>query len=159
MTMEQILAQIRSFSGVLELAPQDGSGLPEISWGDHFFYYAPDGEIPHKRQPYATIVTKNYPNDGDSRLDEPGRWRMNVHAGTQLFTELLGYPPRSVDPSTIDFAEADVFIPHPLYGSLGWVAVVEPGERTTPRLLEVLRDAHLADRRRLECRSALRDTE
>lgn len=72
MTMEQILAQIRSFSGVLELAPQDGSGLPEISWGDHFFYYAPDGEIPHKRQPYATIVTKNYPNDGDSRLDEPG---------------------------------------------------------------------------------------
>lgn len=63
---------------------------------------------------------------------------MNVHAGTQLFTELLGYPPRSVDPSTIDFAEADVFIPHPLYGSLGWVAVVEPGEWTTPRLLEVL---------------------
>lgn len=159
MTMEQILAEIRSFDGVLELAPQEGSGHPEISWGDRFFYYAPDGEVPHNRQPYATIVTKNYPNDEDSRLDEPGRWRVNVHAGSQLFTELLGYPPRSVDPSTIDFAEADVFMPHPLYGSLGWVAVVEPGERTTPRLLEVLRDAHLADRRRVERRNALRDTE
>ena len=57
MTLQQILAEVRTFDGILELAPQAGSDYPEIAWGDHFFYYAPDGQVP-RRQPYATIVTK-----------------------------------------------------------------------------------------------------
>ena len=54
---------------MLELAPEAGSDHPEISWGDYFFYYAPDGKIPRNRQPYATIITKNYPDDIQSRLE------------------------------------------------------------------------------------------
>lgn len=42
MSMEQILEAVRGFDGVLELAPTAGSEYPEIAWGDHFFYYAPD---------------------------------------------------------------------------------------------------------------------
>jgi len=58
MSLDQILSELRSFDGVLELAPEAGSDHPEISWGDYFFYYGPDGRIPRNRQPYATIVTK-----------------------------------------------------------------------------------------------------
>jgi hypothetical protein len=154
MTMEQILSEVRSYTGVLELAPQAGSEHPEVSWGDFFFYYAPDGEIPRNRQPYATIITKNYPDDAESRLDALGRWRLNIHVGASVFTELIGYPPESIAQSTVDFSEADVFLPHPLYGAYGWVSVVNPGPATTARALEALREAHLADQRRVERRES-----
>lgn len=156
MTLEQLLAEIRTYVGVLELAPQPGSEHPEISWADHFFYYAPDGQIPLNRQPYATIVTKDYPGDAESHLDPPGRWRLNIHVGTALFTDLIGHSPEEVGPSVVDFGEADTFLPHPVYGASGWVAVINPGPRTSARVVAALRQAHLADRQRVERRAARR---
>jgi hypothetical protein len=160
--MERILSEIRSFDGVLELAPQPGSEHPEISWGDHFFYFAPDGQVPNNRQPYATIVTKNYPDDVDSRLDAPDRWRLNIHVGTKAAAELLRHASEhigdsamnhgAVDYRAADYGAADVFLPHPLYGAYGWVCVVNPAESTLDRALEALRSAHRDDRRRVERR-------
>lgn len=152
MTMEQILAEVRSYVGVLELAPSRGSEHPAISWGDHFFYFAPDHIIPRNRQPYATIITKDYPDDTSSRLGAPERWRLNIHVGLQVFTELVGYPAESIAKSVVDFSKTDVFLPHPLYGTHGWVSIVNPGASTTARALEALHQAHLADQRRVERR-------
>ncbi|WP_236796465.1 DUF6194 family protein [Amycolatopsis sp. GM8] len=154
MSMNEILVELRGFPGVLEIAPQPGSDFPEVGWGDHFFYYAPGGTVPRNRQPYATIVTKNYPGDAASRLDAPDRWRLNIHAGSALFAELIGYAPDRIDSAAVDFSAVDVFLPHPLYGPYGWVAIVNPGPRTSPRALSALREAHAADRRRVERRSA-----
>jgi hypothetical protein len=151
MSMDRILSEVRAFEGVLELAPGPGSEHPELSWGDHFFYYAPDGRIPRNRQPYATIVTKDYPEDTASGLDAPGRWRLNIHVGAPMFAELLGYGPDAIPPA-LDHTAADVLQPHPVYGPYGWIAVVNPGPRTLDRLLEALREAHAADRRRVERR-------
>lgn len=156
MTIERILEAVRAFDGVLELAPVEGSEYPEVAWGDHFFYYAPDGTIPQNTQPYATIVTKDYPDDTRSNLDPGGRWRLNIHVGAPRFTELTGESPRQFaarDVSGLDFSEEDVFLPHPVYGSLGWVAVVNPSGRTTVAALALLRDAHEEQRRRAERRS------
>jgi hypothetical protein len=150
MTMERILAAVRSFPGLLELVPQPGSEHPEISWGDFFFYYAPTGEVPRNRQPFATIIVKDYPDDTASRLDPAGRWRLNIHVGSQLFTELIGATPAGIVDSDIDFGEADVFLPHPLYGPSGWVSIVNPGPATTDRAVAALREAHLADQRRVD---------
>ena len=141
MTIEQILTAARGEPGVLELAPEAGSDHPEISWGDHFFYYAPDGAVPTNRQPYATIITKDYPDDSESQLDPPGRWRLNIHVGPAKLLELVG-------PGPHDLSAADEFLPHPLYGALGWVAVVNPGEKTMAAASHLLRDAHAADQRR-----------
>jgi hypothetical protein len=152
MSMDQVLGAARSFEGVLELAPSAGSGHPEISWGDHFFYYAPDGTVPQNTQPYATIVTKDYPGDTLSKLDGEGRWRLNIHAGVAKFEELIGETPRSFRPR--DFSESDAILPHPVYGELGWVAIVNPGARTMPTALALLRDAHEDARRRAERRAA-----
>lgn len=152
MTMEQILSEVRSYDGLLELAPLPGSEHPEISWGDYFFYYAPDGQVPRNRQPYATIVTKDYPDDTTSRLDGDDRWRLNIHAGSAVFADLLGYSPEQVEGSGVDYSTTDTFLPHPLYGSYGWVCIVNPWSATINRALEVLRGAHLADRQRAERR-------
>lgn len=153
MSMELLLKTIRAFDGVLELAPTEGSEFPEIAWGDHFFYYAPDGEVPGQAQPYATIVTKDYPDDAVSDLDPPGRWRVNIHVGRARFTELTGQDPRRPAASQ-DFSTADVILPHPVYGALGWIAVVNPSLRTTPTVVALLREAHDDAKRRAARRAA-----
>lgn len=151
MTMSQILQAFRCLDGILELAPCAGSDFPEIAWGDHFFYYAPDGQVPERQQPFATIVTKDYPEDTLSDLSGPDRWRLNIHVGTRAFTELIGEPPRS-EPAPRDYTEADVLLPHPVYRSQGWVAIVNPGPQTLEAALVLVRGAHAAARERSQRR-------
>lgn len=147
MSMEQIIATVRGFDGVLVFAPEEGSDVPELAWGDAFFYYAPDGRLPTTVQPYGTIVTKDYPDDTASALSPPGRWRVNIHVDRAVFRELTGEEPRSLGRPR-DFAAADEVLPHPVYGSLGWISVVNPGVRTTDTVVRLLRDAHEAARAR-----------
>lgn len=142
MSMQQIIETVRGFEGALVVEPRAGDGVPEHAIGDTFFYYAPDGVMP-KKQPYATIVTKDYPDDETSRLGD-GRWRVNINVGRRRLAELVD----GADP-----AAPDVLVAHPLYGALGWVAVVNPGVRTLPRVLELVREAHDAERRRMERRA------
>ncbi|WP_026550042.1 DUF6194 family protein [Arthrobacter sp. Br18] len=157
MTMQQVLDTVRAFDGVLELAPDEGSEFPEIAWGDHFFYYSPDGLIPQNTQPYATIITKDYTDDTFSNLGPNGRWRLNIHVGSARFTDLTGMSLRNFAPG--DFSEADMIIPHPVYGSLGWIAVVNPGDRTAAAVLALLRDAHEDERRRVDRRAQARSND
>ena len=152
MSMRQILETIRTFDGVVELAPGPGSGAPELAWGDHFFYYSycsnpSDGQVPQREQPNATAVTKDYPGDTLSRLDEPGRWRLNVHVGRSRFVELVGEDPRDESVGW-DLAADDVVLPHPVYRAQGWVSIVNPGERTSVLAVELARAAHEDARRR-----------
>ncbi len=147
MSMDQILETIRAFDGVFELAPVDGGPFPEISWGDHFFYYAPDGQVPRNGQPYATIVTKNYPDDSSSDLDRRDRWRLNIHIGRNAFTELVGADPRASS-AAVDFTAVDTVLPHPLYRGQGWISIINPDVRTHVLAVGLLREAHDAARRR-----------
>lgn len=146
MSMDQILQTLRSLDGVLELAPGPGSTYPELTWGDHFFYYAPDGRVPEREQPFATVVTKDYPDDTGSALDPPGRWRLNIHAGRTALAG-LAHDPDHADPST-----ADVVLPHPVHRAQGWVAVVNPAQRTRSLVARLLRQAHADAVRRAERR-------
>jgi hypothetical protein len=137
-TIQQILDTVRSFEGSLVLAPKVGSDYPEVAWGDYFLYYSVEGEVPERAQPYATIVTKNYPGDDRSDLDRAGRWRVNVQANRTERRQLLGHGSRDI--AAYDLAASDVFMPHPVYN--GWVVVVNPAARTTGPVIDLLRAAH-----------------
>ncbi len=152
MELQEVVDLVRTLEGSLVLAPEEGSAFPEIAWGDFFFYRAPDGQVPQNQQPYATIVTKDYPDDARSDLDPPGRWRVNVHVDRDMFAALVGDRTDLPDEA---YAEADAFLPHPVYGSLGWVSVVNPGERTGERVRELVRRAHEAAKARAERRASL----
>ena len=72
------------------------------------------------RQPDATIVTKNYPDDAQSRVEEAERWRLNIHVGSEPFAILWvirrtrsGQKGRSLPDGW--------FLPHP-DAPMGWVA-------------------------------------
>lgn len=139
MSLLEIVELVRTFDRSLVLAPEAGSAFPEIAWGDYFFYYARDGEVPANEQPYATIVTKDYPDDCSSHLDLPDRWRLNIHVGRQTLERLTVQP---VGRPAGDPAADDVVLPHPVYGALGWISVINPGEQTAALVSDLLRQAH-----------------
>ena len=99
MTMEEIISFVDGLDGVLTQRAHSGDGSPEIAWGDTFFYYAPDGVVPSATQPFATIVTKNYPGDETSRLDRPDVFRVNMAAGKEEFIAHVGRAPRDAVPN------------------------------------------------------------
>lgn len=149
MNIDDIIGHVAGLGGVLTVQPQPGDGSPQISRGDTFFYYAPDGVVP-TGQPFATIVTRDYPDDDRSRLDRPNAFRVNIAASTAMFHHLLGRDPREPttndtdDTGPGDLSIADVVIAHPVYGHLGWLAVVNPGQRTSSTVNELLEAAHHA---------------
>lgn len=130
MSIDEIIEFVNGLGGVLTLRPVSGDGSPDISWGDIFFYYSPDGVVPSATQPFATIVTKDYPEDALSQLDRPDTFRLNVVARKGAAVD-------GVDPSTVDSLFA-----HPVYGRMGWVSVVNPGPRTDAAVRELLVGAH-----------------
>ncbi|AZT92429.1 DUF6194 family protein [Brevibacterium aurantiacum] len=151
MSMHDYLERAREFEGVLELAPEEGGPFPEIAWGDHFFYYAPDGQTPQQGQPFATFVTKDYPDDALSELDRAGRWRLNIHVGRHRFVLLTGEEPRlsrDVSGTVWDFAATDTVIPHPVYRAQGWIAVVTPSRDSLAVIVSLLEQAHADAKRR-----------
>lgn len=146
MEIEQVIETVRGLDGALVVQPAEGDGSPTLAWGDTFLYHAPDGVVPERTQPWATITTKDYPGDEASRLG-PGRFRVNVHVGRDRAAEVV---------STEDPAEVDAIAAHPAYGALGWVSVVNPGERTAATLRRLLREAHEAARDRAARRERAR---
>ncbi|MGY2009082.1 DUF6194 family protein [Nocardia gipuzkoensis] len=141
MTIDEIIAFVSALDGVLTLTPGPGDGSPEISWGDTFFYYSPDGVVPTTTQPFATIVTKNYPGDEESHLDRPETFRVNINAGKEAFIQWTGHTPREPSPHH-DPSATDTVIPHPVYKSAGWLAIINPAHRTTTPTRELLRTAY-----------------
>lgn len=129
MTIDEIIEFMEGIDGVLTVRPAPGDGSPEISWGDVFFFHAPDGVVPQATQPFATIVTKNYPGDERSRLDRPDAFRVNIAAGKEAFGAWTGHAPGEPNPDH-DPGAVDTVFAHPVYGSAAWLAVVNPGPRT-----------------------------
>ncbi|NKY44246.1 DUF6194 family protein [Nocardia cerradoensis] len=156
MEINEIIEFVENLGGVLTLKPGPGDGTPEISWGDTFFYYAPDGVVP-RTQPFATIVTKNYPDDESSRLDRPNTFRLNIFAGKQAFTEATGHTPRDHAAISADPSIPDTLFPHPVYGAQGWLAAVNPGPHTATTITHLLQRAHHIARTRYERRESPAD--
>lgn len=153
MTLDDIVNLVRSFEGTVTQRPREGDGTPELAWGDAFFYYSPDGSIPTNTQPFATIVTKNYPGDELSRLDRPDAFRVNIVAGKQEFYRMLGVPPREAAHAPQADTD-DVLAAHPQYGAASWLSVVNPSSQTETRVRELLDAAYHGAKSRYERRQA-----
>ena len=146
MTQDDIIAFTTGLPGVVAVTADEASGAPEVAWGDSFFFYDPDGDAPaDRRMPFATIVTKDYDGfDTASNLNRPGMFRLNIAVGRTTFEELLGYPPSAHDAHSarFDYTAIDQLIPHPVYATQAWVAILNPDEQTAALAFSLLSDAH-----------------
>lgn len=152
MDIDAVIAHLESLGDVVVQRPGPGDGTPEVAWGDVFAHYSPDGSIP-AAQPFATVVTKDYPGEPSSGLDRPGAFRVNVHAGTAEFERRTGHAPGDDGGGGPAPTTADVVMAHPVYGAYGWLAVVDPGPATEDDVRDLLTGAHAMARARHERRS------
>ena len=116
--------------------------------GDTFFPHAPDGHLPERWMPWATLVTSDA-HDTASALDRPGVFRLNLGLPKARFAEL--FPPGRDH----DHRALDVVMPHPVYGGQYWVCVLNP-DASWPATQGLLREAHALAARRYENAAARR---
>jgi hypothetical protein len=118
-----------------------------VTSGTSFFFADPTDH----RLPFATIVTNNDYDDG-SDLDRPGVYRLNFGVGKDTFRSIFGSPAAesyadSPEPS-YDLTALDRLMPHPEYGRMFWVCVLNPSPATIETLRPMLAEAYERARRR-----------
>ncbi len=106
--------------------------------GGTFFFTDPEQKFP-----FATLST-NDEYDQASNLGRSGVFRLNIGVGKEAFRSLFG----AAGEAEHDFAAPDVLMPHPVYGKMYWVCVVNPGPATVEAVRTLLADAYAADLRR-----------
>ena len=161
-TETEIIEYVSGQPGIVTVTASKENSAPESAWGDTFFFYDPERNRPeNQRLPFATVVVHDYVGwDTESQLDRDGIFRVNIAVGRSGFEQLLGYPPaqHQAHHEEFDYAATDVFIPHPTYASQGWVSVLNPAERTSVQVRQLLDDAHALAVRRHERRLDARQT-
>lgn len=105
-----------------------------------FFFYNPDMSVPpDHRFPFVTLVTSDA-FDEFSNLNRPSVFRLNIGISKQTFRSIFGSPkPSSKDDDETegedtagdyDFTALDQVMPHPVYGRMYWVCVLNPSDET-----------------------------
>ena len=118
----------------------------KAAWGETSYFYNPDHVL--KRGTYfATIKEKDGENDRASELGRQGIWRLNIGVTKAAYQALFGpLPARPAKGGIIegpwDVTVRNVITPHPIYGWMGWVAVLSPSEETWKRCIPLLKVAH-----------------
>lgn len=146
LTHDDIITFVTRLPGVVSVTASEATGAPQVAWGDSFFFYDPDGDIPaNRRMPFATIVTKDYDGfDTASNLNRPGVFRLNISVGRATFEDLVGYSPRDhpAESERHDYTAFDQVIPHPAYAAQAWIAILNPDESTADLARSLLTQAH-----------------
>jgi hypothetical protein len=111
-----------------------------VASGDTFFFYNPDPTVPPDHMfPFVTLVTSDI-NDTFSDLNRESVFRLNIGVSKQTFQSLFGVPERRAgkknaaesddDQSQYDFTAFDQIMPHPVYGKMYWVCILNPSDET-----------------------------
>jgi len=103
---------------------------PKTSWGETSFFVNPGLKLPSGAY-FATVKEKDGENDKASDLDRPGVFRLNFGPGRPAFTKSFGAAPARPAKGEIirgdwDFRSLDTLLPHPVYGWMGWMCILNP---------------------------------
>ncbi len=107
-----------------------------VASGDTFFFYNPVSELPPDHMfPFVTLVTSDI-NDPFSDLNRPSVFRLNIGVSKQTYRSLFGAG--GGDDSAYDFTALDQLMPHPVYGRMYWVCVLNPSDATFQEVVRPL---------------------
>jgi hypothetical protein len=122
----------------------------EVNAGNSFFFYNPDPTIPPDHMfPWATLMVNDV-NDTFSNLDRPSVYRLNIGISKATFQGMFGMEKRSAsmkqtaqgEPvfSGYDYTALDQVMPHPVYGQMYWVCVLNPSDKSLETVVRPLLD-------------------
>lgn len=115
------------------------------AWGERSIFYNPGLMLPRGVY-FATVKEKDGENDKASDLDRAGVFRFNVGTSKPLFLERFGPPPsRPGKGGVVDgpwnFTARDTLTPHPVYGWMSWVAILNPSTENFADMSEIMEAA------------------
>ncbi|HQU09500.1 MAG TPA: DUF6194 family protein [Opitutales bacterium] len=106
-------------------------GLSSIyTWGEKSFFYNPENLL--KRGIYfCTLKEKDGANDQSSDLNRTDVFRVNFGISKPTFLNIFGIMPQRPAKGTCieghyDFTALDTLTPHPVYGWMAWVSILNP---------------------------------
>lgn len=119
---------------------------PINSWGERSYFVNPEMKL--KRGSYfATVKSKDGEHDRASALNRAGVFRLNIGLTPEKYEEMFGRrSPRPAKGGVIkgnfDFQALNIFMPHPIYGWMGWIAINNPDEANFEKSKEYLAIAY-----------------
>ncbi|HEV2694535.1 MAG TPA: DUF6194 family protein [Verrucomicrobiae bacterium] len=105
----------------------------QVADGNFFFFFGAE-----RMMPFATLMT-NAAYDPFSNLDRPGVFRLNMGVSKKTFSAQLG---DATGGSGHDLTALDKLMPHPEYGKLFWVCVLNPAAATWETVKKLLAEAY-----------------
>lgn len=133
LTVEDIVSKI--------LALDEGI-IFDKNWGERALFYNP-GRLLRKGIYVATFKERDGPNDSASKLARGGLFRLNLGLSKATYFTQFGFPPtRPAAGKTIDkvhdFTAIDKLTPHPVYGWMSWVAIINPSGESLAKLMPLI---------------------
>lgn len=116
-----------------------------VTSGDTFYFYNPDPDSPDYMFPFVTLVTGDR-HDKFSNLDRPGVFRLNIGVSKETYRSLFGrqisFQPSSGQENPgegeYDFTALDKVMPHPVYGGMYWLCILNPSPATFEEVVQPL---------------------
>ncbi|MFZ5655813.1 MAG: DUF6194 family protein [Pseudomonadota bacterium] len=120
--------------------------VPVAAWGETSFFYNPGHVLPRGVY-FATLKAKDGNNDRASALNRPGVFRLNIGITKPTYRALFGTPPArpaagGVVDTGHDFTALDTVTPHPVYGWMSWLCVLNPSSQTFQQIRPLLDEAY-----------------
>ena len=119
---------------------------PLEAWGELSFFVNPEMKL--KRGKYfATLKSKDGENDKGSNLERESIFRLSIGLPPKDYETIFGpRPPRPVKGGIVEgdynFTALNTLTPHPVYGWMGWVAILNPSETNFERCKNYLNAAY-----------------
>lgn len=119
---------------------------PVAAWGETSFFYNPGQKLPRGVY-FATLKENDGDNDRASNLRRPTVFRLNIGISKATYRSLFGPPPSrpaagGVVDTGHDFTALDQLLPHPVYGWMSWVCVLNPSIATFQTAKPLLAEAY-----------------
>lgn len=119
---------------------------PIAAWGETSFFYNPDRMLPRGIY-FATLKEKDGQNDRASNLNRSDVFRLNIGISKLTYRSLFGQQPSRPHAGGVvdtghDFTALDQLTPHPVYGWMAWVSVLNPSAATFEAVKPLLSEAY-----------------
>ena len=116
------------------------------AWGEKSFFYNPNNLL--KRGVYfLTLKEKDGDNDKASNLDRENIFRINFGISKKIFLQHFStLPKRPAKGHSIegpyDFQKLDTLTPHPVYGWMAWVSILNPSNNSFEMLEKLIKESY-----------------
>jgi|GEM_PF-149264 len=145
---------------IIEYVTSNHEGIViDYNWGDRGMFYNPGNRLPRGIH-IMTFKVKDSRNDTVSKLNRQGVYRLNMGISKETFIQMFGrIPARPTVGGTAatghDYRQLDLITPHPKFGWMAWISVLNPGHTTFETLKPLIEESCKLARQKYEKKAGI----